>query len=148
MEIQLVRCSLHDLEFIFRVTEESMRSYVVEAFGAWDPDNQRQRSDESFDPAIYSIIVVDDNRAGILVIEDRLSVIFIGKIYLLPEFQRRGIGSSLIRRIIERAKTDQKPLRLRVLRVNTAARRLYERLGFAVTDSTKDHVYLEYCAAS
>jgi hypothetical protein len=31
-----------------------------------------------------------------------------------------------------------------VLRVNSAARRLYERLGFVVTGSTPVHDYLEY----
>jgi hypothetical protein len=33
-----------------------------------------------------------------------------------------------------------------VLRVNSAARRLYERLGFVATNSTPVHDYLDYSA--
>ena len=39
---------------------------------------------------------------------------------------------------------ERKPLSLRVLRVNAAARRIYACLGFAVTRSTGDHDYLKH----
>ena len=144
VQIDLLPCSPDDGDFVFRVTEEAMRAYVEEAFGSWDADLQRQRSVESFDPATYRLIVIDDVRAGILVVEDRPSDVFLAKIFLLPAFQRQGVGSVLIRRLIARATAERKPLRLRVLRVNTAARRLYSRLGFTLTHSTADHDYLEH----
>ena len=143
MQVGLLPCAAEDKDFVFRVTEEAMRSYVEEAFGSWQPDSQRRRSEESFNLATYRLVAVDDVRAGILVVEDRSSEIFLAKIFLLPQFQRRGVGTVLIRRLIERAAMERKPLRLRVLRVNTRARRLYERLGFVVTHSTADHHYLE-----
>ena len=144
MQIDVLPCSPDDREFVLRVTEEAMRAYVEDAFGSWDADVQRRHLEESFDPATYSLIVIDEVRAGILVVEDRRSYLFLAKIFLLLEFQRRGVGTILIRRLIERAKMERKPLRLRVLRVNAAARRLYVRLGFAVTHSTADHEYLEH----
>jgi GNAT superfamily N-acetyltransferase len=142
--MDLLPCSIDDRDFVLRVTEEAMRTYVEQAFGSWDADVQRRRLDESFDPATYSLIMIEDVRAGILVVEDRPSNLFLAKIFLLPEFQRRGVGTLLIEGLIERAKVERKPLRLRVLRVNAAARRLYARLGFAVTHSTADHDYLEH----
>jgi GNAT superfamily N-acetyltransferase len=144
VQIDVLPCSPDDREFVLRVTEETMRAYVEDAFGSWDADVQRRHLEESFDPATYSLIVIDEVRAGILVVEDRRSYLFLAKIFLLLEFQRRGVGTILIRRLIERAKMERKPLRLRVLRVNAAARRLYVRLGFAVTHSTADHEYLEH----
>jgi GNAT superfamily N-acetyltransferase len=144
--MDLLPCSIDDRDFVLRVTEEAMRTYVEQAFGSWDADVQRRRLDESFDPATYSLIMIEDVRAGILVVEDRPSNLFLAKIFLLPEFQRRGVGTLLIEGLIERAKVERKPLRLRVLRVNTAARRLYAHLGFAVTHSTADHEYLEHTA--
>lgn len=143
MHVTLEPCTVDDNDFAFRVAEETMRTYVEQAFGSWDPDVQRRRSDESFDPTTYSLIVVDGARAGILAVEHRPSEIFLSKISLLPRFQRRGIGSILINQLIERARSGGRPLRLRVLRVNPA-RSLYERLGFAVTNSTADHDYMEY----
>jgi GNAT superfamily N-acetyltransferase len=144
VQIDLLPCSPDDRDFVLRVTEEAMRAYVEEAFGSWDADVQRRHLEQSFDPATYSLIMIDEVRAGILVVEDRPSNLFLAKIFLLPEFQRRGVGTVLIRRLIECAKMERKPLGLRVLRVNAAARRLYARLGFAVTRSTADHDYLEH----
>lgn len=148
MHIGLLTCSADDREFVFRVTEDAMRSYVEQAFGSWDHDAQRRRSDESFDVASYRVIAVDDVPAGILVVEDRPLELFLSKIFLLPEFQRRGVGTNVIARLIERANMERKPLRLRVLRVNGAARRLYERLGLTVIRSTADHHYLEHLPSS
>ena len=147
MDVILQSCTENDRDFAFAVTEAAMRPYVERAFGPWDADAQRRRFDEVFDPATYQRIVVDGMSAGILVVEDRPAEIFLVRIFLLPAFQRRGIGSTVIRELIDCAEAEGKPLRLRVLRVNSAARRLYERLGFVVTESTAVHDYLEYRVA-
>jgi GNAT superfamily N-acetyltransferase len=144
MNLALTPCTPADRDFAFIVTEAAMRVYVEQAFGPWDADDQRRRFDEVFDSATYQRIVVDGVPAGILAVEDRPAEIFLARIFLLPAFQRRGIGSTLITALIDRARAEEKPLRLRVLRVNPAARRLYERLGFVVTESTPVHDYLEH----
>jgi GNAT superfamily N-acetyltransferase len=143
MRVELVAWSQDDSVFVFRVTEESMRAYVEEAFGTWDCDAQRRRPDESFDVASSSIVLVDGQRAGVLVVEYREAEVFLSRIFLLPAYQRKGVGTALMGRLINGAQAERKPLRLRVLRVNAEARRLYERLGFTVTYSTADHHYLE-----
>lgn len=48
---------------------------------------------------------------------------------LLPAYQGRGLGSSVLRSLQEEAAAAGKPLRLHVLR-NNPALRLYTRLGF------------------
>jgi GNAT superfamily N-acetyltransferase len=110
--------------------------------GTWDADNRRL-FDESFAAETWSLILVDGVRAGVMAVDDRPAEIFLSRIYLLPEFQQKGIGTTLMGQLIERAKAARKPLRLRVLRVNPA-RSLYERLGFSVTESTPDRHYMEY----
>jgi GrpB-like predicted nucleotidyltransferase (UPF0157 family)/GNAT superfamily N-acetyltransferase len=120
-----------------------MRSYVEEAFGAWDSVTQRRSLHDSFNPAFWNVVLVENVRAGILVVEDRPAEFFLSRIFMLPAFQRRGVGTVLMQRLINRANLAQKPLRLRVLRVNAGALRLYERLGFTLTRSTTEHDYLE-----
>ena len=147
MRIALAPCSADDKDFAFQVTERAMRAYVEQAFGVWDADKQRRRLDESFDTSTYSLVIVDRERAGILVVENRPSEIFLSQIFLLPRFQRLGIGSILIVQLIERADAERKPLRLRVLVVNPA-RSLYERLGFSVTMSDPIFHYMEHSPRS
>lgn len=69
--------------------------------------------------------------------------VMVGKIELLPAFQRQGIGTLLMTRILGAAEARQVPVRLQVLRTNTPARRLYERLGFTVTGQTETHFQME-----
>ncbi|HSE10099.1 MAG TPA: GNAT family N-acetyltransferase [Nocardioidaceae bacterium] len=49
---------------------------------------------------------------------------------ILPRFQSQGIGSAVIRTLMEEALTSGKILELGVMSSNQRARGLYERLGF------------------
>ncbi len=66
-------------------------------------------------------------------------------IALLPEFQRRGIGTHLVGQVVADADRAQLPVRLRVLRVNPA-RFLYERFGFALCGGDAQRHYMERSA--
>lgn len=52
--------------------------------------------------------------------------------YVLPEFRGRGIGTQILRKCIENVDL---PIYLYVFKKNTGAIRLYERLGFSVSES-------------
>ncbi len=69
--------------------------------------------------------------------------ILINKLYILPEHQNRGVGTHLIRGVLQHAKREQPPVRLGVLRVNKA-QRLYRRLGFLAVDQTETHIKMEW----
>jgi ribosomal protein S18 acetylase RimI-like enzyme len=50
--------------------------------------------------------------------------------YVAPSLHRRGVGSELLRAVIDHARTRVAVVRLTVLRENSAAKALYERFGF------------------
>jgi GNAT superfamily N-acetyltransferase len=54
-----------------------------------------------------------------------------GVVDLRPAFQNRGVGSIILNRLLANAAAKGKPVELSVLK-NNPARRLYDRLGFAV----------------
>lgn len=56
----------------------------------------------------------------------------------MPAYQRRGIGAAILRDVIAEARAGGHAVALRVLKVNPA-RRLYERLGFAVVGESDTH---------
>ncbi len=58
---------------------------------------------------------------------------FISGLWVLPEWQRKGIGSALLKHVIERTASD---LELRVFEANTSAIRLYEQFGFKTIERT------------
>ena len=144
MQVGLRAATADDLEFAYDVTEAAMRRYVEQTFGTWIREVQKEIIGRSFDPKTHQIILVDGEPAGILAVEVDASHLRLEKIYLLPAFQRRGIGSQLITELIHSVRASNKPIRLRVLAANSAARRLYQRLGFVATEVTPQRVFMEY----
>lgn len=89
-----------------------------------------------FDLDRVRVIVVDGVDAGRLDVDERNDEIFLALIELAPEHQGRGVGSRLIRELIDRA--DGKRVTLSVLGVNDRAYQPYRRLGF--TEVSRDGV--------
>lgn len=128
-----------DAEFVYRVTETCMRFYAEQIWGTWNEAGAR----EDFTPDKDLIVQLDGRDIGCVELEAASDHIELGKLYILPDWQNRGIGTRLLRRFIDEARAAGKPLRLRVLSVNPA-RRLYERMGFVVTQTTPERYYMEW----
>lgn len=64
---------------------------------------------------------------------------------LLPEFRGQGLGAALVGWVQAQANTEGKVVRLHVAPENPA-RRLYERLGFALVEDRQSHLLLEWQA--
>ena len=133
-----------DYAFAYRVHCAAMRWSVEQTYG-WDEAWQKQDFQEHFDPAKRQIIRYGGLDVGVLSIEERDDSLFLGLIAILPQYQRRGIGTTLIRRLQERAAERGLAVTLRVLKVNQA-RELYERLGFALTGETDTHYQMRWPA--
>ncbi len=86
---------------------------------------------------------VDGQVAGFLELRFHPDHIFLAIIELSPTIQRHGIGTQLIKEILLKATTLQQPVRLQVLKANTRARSLYERLGFIENDQTNTHFLMQ-----
>jgi GNAT superfamily N-acetyltransferase len=131
-----------DHEFCFLVTEYAMRSYVEQAFGHWDEERQRERHAHEFASRRPDIVSCSGVDVGIWLVLRKPTRLVLSKIYLLPEFQRRGIGSNLLDRLIRESERARLPIHLRLLKVNPVLS-LYERKGFSVVRLEDPYVYME-----
>ncbi|MEH1905586.1 MAG: GNAT family N-acetyltransferase [Nostoc sp.] len=143
MHISLRHISEADFDFIDQVTKAAMQTYVELTWGNWVNEEQRSPTYDSIDLSTHQIIQFDSQDVGCLAVERHSSYVQLTKLYLLPNFQRRGIGTFVIRQLIAEAKERKTPLRLRVLAVNPA-HRLYQREGFVVQAQTQERIYMEY----
>jgi GNAT superfamily N-acetyltransferase len=125
------------------ITEDAMRGYVEQTWGRWDPEEQRRKHADDFTPATHRIVLVDEEAAGLVALEDLPDHLWLVKLYLRAPYRGRGIGSQLLRDVLGAARALGKPVRLRVLRVNTGARRLYERHGFRVVDESVERFFMQ-----
>jgi ribosomal protein S18 acetylase RimI-like enzyme len=136
---QLRAAQHEDADFLWRLRQQVMRDVVEATWGPWEDTQQRQFFDRGFVPRETSIIVVDDKPAGRISVARSHMEYFLGIVELLPEAQGRGLGSAIMRDLQEEARQVRLPIRLQVIKANTAALRLYTRLGFRPTGETKTH---------
>ncbi len=129
-----------DEEFCYLVLKTTMRSYVDQIWG-WDESWQRTYFRSRFDPDQNEVIVLDGVDVGVFSVEEREDELFISRLYILPAYQRQGIGTYLLQSVLDKGKALGLPVRLQVL-VNNPARHLYERLGFRSTGETATHVVM------
>lgn len=97
--------------------------------------------------ATYVIIEIDRNIAGLQCTNDSGEQILLVDLALLPQYRNQGIGSQLLTRLIDNARDQQKRVVLHVLAANPA-QRLYERLGFRVTETTPPYIRMEWHPAT
>jgi GNAT superfamily N-acetyltransferase len=128
-----------DFAFCQRLYFEGM-GWIIEALKL---DMARQREDfgQQWQLAEVRIITVAGHDVGWLQTTAAEDAIFIGQLYLERRFQRQGIGSRVIRAVIDEATRERKAVTLGVVKINPA-RRLYERLGFSVTHADQHKVYM------
>jgi GNAT superfamily N-acetyltransferase len=134
---------LADAEFIYRVVEATMRTYVEQTWGSFSEEYNRKNIAETIAAGNYSIIQFEGEDIGALSIERHPSHIQLAQFYILPAHQNRGIGTSILRKLVSEGRQARKPIRLRIIAVNPV-RRLYEREGFRVTSTTLERIYLEF----
>jgi len=118
-----------------------------ELFLKWQFDLQRREYEARFADAEYSVILIDDRPAGRIWIGRDSEQIRLLDIALLSEFQNRGAGTILLRRLIDEARQANKPLRHMVFVLNNDAHRFYERLGFVVIEDLGAYKHMEWKAA-
>ena len=108
---------------------------------------QQQSYDACYPAAENGIVLLAEQPIGRMLVERSQQNIMLVDIALLPDYRKRGIGSSLIQGLLNEAAASQKSVRLSVYRANPAAR-LYERLGFSKVGEEGLYVQMQWQAGS
>jgi ribosomal protein S18 acetylase RimI-like enzyme len=98
---------------------------------------------ENYPGAEYQVILLDGQPVGRLYLHRRSDEIRIMDITLLPEFRGRGIGTALLRNILEEAVKKCLPVTIHVERFNPALH-LYERLGFCLAEDKGVYYFMKW----
>jgi GNAT superfamily N-acetyltransferase len=109
----------------------------LERLGRYDEKRVRQRLRDGFEPAHTWVIEVGGAFAGCVALRPAEDAHWLEHFYLARHLQGTGIGSAVLRELLERCDRRGVPVRLNVLQ-GSAARRLYERHGFTL--ETEDPV--------
>lgn len=144
MQFTLRPATAADYPWLWSLKRLTMRYYVEETWGSWDDAAQEAFFRRTYRSDTVQLVVVDGRNAGLLHLEREPAALFLANIQIHPDFQNRGLGTAVIRDVLASARTLGLPVRLQVLQVNTAARQLYQRLGFAISGETPTHVLMRW----
>jgi ribosomal protein S18 acetylase RimI-like enzyme len=146
-----------------RPVEDRDRAFLVELYGStredelahveWDEGVKRAFVEQQFAAqdahyranypgATLDVIEVDGASAGRLYVHRGPSDIRIMDIALAPPFRGCGIGTSLLRALMEEADASSRKLSIHV-EMNNPARSLYDRLGFEPAGEHGVYVLME-----
>lgn len=107
--------------------------WIAERLFGWDAISEDERFAREFRVAEAQIIEIGGNAIGWLQIEEAEGILRLKQICIDRAFQRRGIGTKLLRELLASADARRLPVELTVARINPAVG-LYTRLGFIVID--------------
>ncbi|HEX8889747.1 MAG TPA: GNAT family N-acetyltransferase [Pyrinomonadaceae bacterium] len=93
--------------------------------------------------ATHDIIMLDDHAIGRLYVARRDEEIRILDITILPEHRNQGIGTPLIKSLMDEAERTGKPLNIWVESFNPS-HHLFERLGFLKVDDDRVNHLMEW----
>jgi GNAT superfamily N-acetyltransferase len=140
--VSLRKATSSDTEFAYRALELTMREYAEGTWGDWSEAQYRQRTASDAIAGRSLVIERDGQPVGLLKLNRMKSHLEIDQLFILPAYQRQGIGGGLLAGVLSTARELGLPVRIRVLRVNPA-RALYERLGFCVTSEDTERIYMQ-----
>ena len=104
----------------------------LERVGRFDLQKARQRLRDSFLPSSTWFILLGGKRAGFYTARQAPEGIFLDHFYILPEFQNRGVGTIVMKRVIEKAAHCESSLLVGALK-GSPSNRFYQRHGFVKT---------------
>lgn len=104
---------------------------------------QHRYYQEHYPHASFEIILLGGQPAGRLYVEQWPEEVRIVDIALLPEYRNSGIGTTLLKGILQEAAQAGKRVSIHVERFNPAMR-LYERLGFSTVGEHGVYYLMEW----
>ena len=126
---------------VWRLYEEALRHHIETIWG-WDPAWQQDYFDKAFMRLSTRVIEVDGCFAGYVQVETGSEEDYLSMLILHPDARGQGLGARLLSAIRSDSRREGRGLYLRVFRTNAAARRFYEREGWAVVGDEGDFLVM------
>jgi len=128
-------------EFSYQVKKMAEGEYITSMFG-WDEDVQRDFHDKAWQQQKPDIITYDGKLIGTIATIETEDCIDIGQFFILPEYQRKGIGTYLLKNILDRADRMSKNVTLKFLK-NNPVESLYVRKDFRLVYTSEVAYHME-----
>jgi len=140
--LQIRKATAADSEFAYQTKKAAFRGYMEKSSG-WNEEEQRKLHQGRFAEHDFRIMQLSGVNVGILAMSWQPDCIKLHQMFILPEYQGRGIGGACVKLLIKNGAISQLPIQLRVLKVNPRHLHSYQRLGFKRTGENDGYFLME-----
>lgn len=138
-QLNIRKCTSDDYWFYYNLVKRNMFLYIKKHLGGWNSKVFRK----NFNSKNIKIIQYKNRRIGLYDCIPKKGFLFIQNIQLSGNFQKKGIGSLMLRLIEDEAKKRKlNSIRLNVIKDNPA-RDLYKRFGYKIVAYEKPFTVME-----
>lgn len=138
-EIILKKYTEEYYEFVYDVKKSVYKQYVEECWGTWDDDIQKEYFKKFISVYHENSYIIEFNGKDIGFYNDELlenNIYEIGNICIIPEYQRQGIGTRILKEKLEEHKYQD--IKIQFFKQNPVGK-LYGKLGFLLFGETEFH---------
>lgn len=139
--IKLIPADEAHKEFSYQVKKAPEGEYIALMFG-WDEKVQRDFHAKAWQRQKPDIITYDGKLIGTIATIESEDCVEIGQFFILPDYQNKGIGTHLLKGILDEADQLGKNVTLRFLK-NNPVKSLYTRNGFRIVHTDESLYYME-----
>ncbi len=139
--VQLIPAEESHCEFSYQVKKAAYGDYIREIWG-WDEQLQREFHTQDWLNKRAKIITYGSEPIGTIYLHENKDDIEIGQFIISSEYQNKGIGSYILKGIMDEADRSGRMIKLQYLRMNPVAS-LYSRMGFKVAGNDNLFISVE-----
>jgi GNAT superfamily N-acetyltransferase len=139
LKVTFIPTTSEDVETLVQIRIEAMRE-SLERLGRFDPARARERFLASFDPAFCRFILVEEIKAGFVLLRPQSDHLLLDHLYITPAHQCNGVGAAVLHAVLAEADALALPVRLGALR-DSDSNRFYRRHGFVKTAESEWDIY-------
>lgn len=121
-----------------------MRDSISASRGNWNERRERVQFVRQVALDRTHVIASDGVDVGFVTLLPGPGRLYIQTLCVAPEHQGRGVGSTVVQRVVAEGLKSNRVVSLSVLKANPRAQALYERLGFVVVGESALHFHLRY----
>lgn len=141
-EISLRPARPGDYEFAVDLYLDSTRR-LLSALGKWNRSRVMARFKRAFNAEQAQVIRMGGADIGWMQVSAPADRLHLHQLHIIARFRNHGIGTRLIRALLDRGRTTGRSVGLNVIRGNRALS-LYRRLGFRVVGGDAERLYMRW----
>ncbi len=126
-------------DFVYNVKKNAYIKYVEQCWGKWNEEDQKEYFKKFIDTYKTNSYIIKVGNKAIGFYNDEYLIdgsYEIGNICIIPEYQRKGIGTDILKNKLE--EHNNQDIKIQFFKQNPVGI-LYERLGFVPNGETEFH---------